>query len=150
MIREATKEDYPAIEKHAKRFWEETVYHKEGIPYEDGSAIMYMDVAYQQGLLFVSEVDGEVVGFTAGATAPLLGSKSTYSGSEIAWWVDPEHRKSREGLELLKALEEGAKELGCSYWNMVSMQSSMPEQIEKVYKRMGYKHVETAYQKGII
>jgi len=149
MIRDATKEDYPAIEGHAKRFWEETYHYKQGLPYEDGSAILYMDIAYNQGLLFVSEVDGKVVGFTAGAAAPLLGNSSTMSGSEIAWWVDPAYRNSSEGLDLLRALEKGAKELGCSYWNMVSMQSSMPEYIERVYKKMGYEHSETTYQKDI-
>ena len=146
MIRLATKDDYPAIEVGAKEFWADAPFD---VPYKDGSAIFYMDIALSHGLLMVAECDGKIVGFAAGATAPLMGNDDYLVGSELAWWVAPEHRGGRLGIQLLKAIEAAAKDIGCDFWNMIYMESCMPKTIEKMYLKMGYELKETAYGKRI-
>ena len=146
MIRDAIKADFPAIELHAARFWQETGFDE---PYQAGSALFYMDIAFDQGLLLVAEHGGEVVGFAAGALSPLMGNNDYLSGSELAWWIEPEHRGGRLGIQLMKELESAARTAGCDFWNMIYMQSCMPEAIEKMYQKMGYVLKETTYGKRL-
>jgi len=146
LIRPATKDDYPAIESHAEEFWAHAPFD---VPYKSGSAIFYMDIAYEQGLLLVAEHQGEVVGFAAGACSPLMGNDDYIIGSELAWWIDPAHRGGRLGIALLMALEVAAKESGCAIWNMIYMESCMPKIIEKMYQKMGYTLKETTYSKRL-
>lgn len=145
MIRSAEIDDFTAIELLAKEFWAHTRYEED---YQDGSALMYIQIAYDHGLLLVSEHD-EITGFVAGCATPLMGANSVKSGTELAWWVKPEARNSRDGINLLKAIEQKAKDIGCKYWNMVAMESSMPEHIKRIYKRMGYEKTETTYIRGL-
>lgn len=146
MIRDATKEDFSAIELHAARFWQETEFDE---PYQSGSALFYMNIAFDQELLIVAERDGKVIGFAAGCYSPLMGDNSILAGTEMAWWIDPLHRNSRDGIGLLKGLESKAKKVGCKYWNMVSLESSMPQEIQKIYHRMGYLHTESSFMKRL-
>ena len=146
MIRPATKDDYPAIEAGAKRFWEHAPFD---VPYKDGSALFYMDIAYDHGLLLVAEHDGEIVGFAAGALAPMMGNNDYLVGSELAWWIEPEHRGGRLGIQLMKSLEAAAAANGCTFWSMIYMESCMPKVIEKMYLKMGYELKETTYGKRL-
>lgn len=148
MIRDAVEADFPEIERHCARFWKETQFND--VPYVDGASIPYIKIALEHDLLFVLERGGEIVGFSAGCVAPLMGDSSRLSGTELAWWVDPEHRKGGGGIGLLKALESRARELGCEYWNMIAMQSSMPTQIESIYLKMGYNKGESTYTKRLV
>lgn len=64
--------------------------------------------------------------------------------TEIAWWVNPEDRKSGLGLQLLKAFEYWAKEkAGCTMISMVGLD----EGLDKLYTKQGYKLYEHAYMK---
>jgi predicted N-acetyltransferase YhbS len=146
MIRHATKDDYPAIEKHAEAFW---VHAPFDVPYKKGSAIFYMDIALDQGLLLVAEIDDQIVGFAAGALSPLMGNNDYLNGSELAWWIEPEYRGGRLGIQLMKGLENAAREAGCTFWNMIYMESCMPEAIEGMYQKMSYQRKETTYGKRL-
>ena len=146
MIRHATKDDYLVIEEMAKSFFELAYF---GVPYKAGSALFYMDMALEQNLLLVAELNGEVVGFAGGLLFPLIGNNDYMNGSEMAWWVEPEYRGGRLGIQLMQALEKAAKEAGCTFWHMVFMETSMPEEVEKIYQKMGYKNRETSYGKRL-
>ena len=146
MIRAATPEDFPAIEKHGEAFWDLSYID---IPYRAGSALPYIELCFSHGLLLVAETDGEVIGFAAGVKAPLMGDSNVIQGSEIAWWVDPAHRKGGIGIRLLKALEQAARDAGCTFWNMVYMEVSMPETVRDMYIKLGYRLNETTYGKRL-
>ena len=108
-----------------------------------------MDIAFDQGLLLVAESGGQVVGFAAGALSPLMGNNDYLAGSELAWWVEPEHRGGRLGIQLMKGLENAARTAGCDFWSMIYMQSCMPEAVERMYQKMGYVLKETTYGKRL-
>jgi len=146
MIRAALESDFNDIETMAAEFWQHAGF---GVPYKAGSAHFYIKAAYDQQLLIVAEKNQKLVGFAAGATAPLMGNSDYIVGTELAWWVQPEHRNSKLGHRLLKSLEQAAKVAGCDFWSMLYMESSMPGTIKKIYKQMGYKLQETTYLKRL-
>ncbi len=102
--------------------------------------------AYDQGLLAVVD-NGGVVGFCAGVKSPSLGSPEAIVGTELAWWISPDHRSGRNGIALLRFMEQIAKDEGVKYWTMIAMESSMPEKVCSMYEREGYQKSETGYTK---
>jgi GNAT superfamily N-acetyltransferase len=146
MIRLATKDDYNALDKMCFEFWEHAPYD---VAYKAGSAINTFDLCLSQGLLFVAEINQEIIGFTAGIAVPLLGNMDVLHGTELAWWVAPEHRGGTAGIKLLKRLESAAKEKGCVYWSMAFMETSMPSVVKKMYEKLNYELKETSYGKRL-
>ena len=146
MIRNATTDDISKILEMSERFWASTIYTE---PFNSDDTRVMVEMALDHGLLAVAVADGGVVGFVAGIRAPLLGNHSAMSGTELAWWINPEHRKGRLGLDLMLYIENLAKMQGVKYWNMISMESSAPEVANKIYERLGYMKTETSYTKVI-
>jgi GNAT superfamily N-acetyltransferase len=146
MIREATKQDFDDILRLSADFWLHTQFSE---PFNAEHTKNMVQLAHDHCLLAVVEIDSRVVGFCAGICAPLMGSPHAVAGTELAWWVDPEHRGGKNGIALLLFMEQLAKKAGVKYWNMVSMESSMPEQVGRMYEKMGYHKSETSYTKVI-
>lgn len=146
MIRAGHNGDIPAIVDMAEEFWSHTIYEE---PYCSDTTEAMLAQSIEQGMLSVLVVNGLLVGFACGIYAPLLGNGSVLTGTELAWWVDPEHRKGRNGIGLLIHLENQAKDAGVKYWNMVYMESSMPQEIKGIYERLGYKRTETTYTRTL-
>lgn len=144
MIRAGQKSDIPAIVTMASEFWGHTIYTEPVCP---ESVSLMANHCIDNGLMSVLEIDGEVVGFASGVKGPLLGNNSVMAGTEIAWWVDPDHRSGKNGVALLKHIEGLAKEAGIKYWNMAYMESSMPEQIKSIYEKLGYQQTEVIYSR---
>lgn len=142
MVRDGGKEDLPAVVEMAREFWSHTMYEEEFEPvYVEAMAAL----SIEHGLLAILEVDGVIEGFTAGLKTPLLGSSNVLCGTEIAWWVNPSARKGRNGLALMKHIENMARAQGVKYWNMIVMESCQPEVGAAIYERLGYKKSERTY-----
>ena len=144
MIRLATEEDIPSICDMASRFWEHADYEEE---YNPGTTIALAKQCIENDMMLVAVTEDGLKGFACGVIAPLLGNPNVLSGTEIAWWVEPDYRKTSCGISLLLELEEQAKKNGAKYWNMVYMESSMPTKVKQLYERLGYKKVETVYRR---
>lgn len=143
MIREATTEDFDDILSMCDSFWQETMYSED---FDREHTKTMVQMAYDHGLLAVID-DGGVIGFVAGIRSYLMGSREAITGTELAWWVNPEHRKGRCGINLMLFIEDLARKQGVKYWNMISMESSAPEVANKIYQRLGYSRSETSYTK---
>ena len=143
MIRIAELEDFDVILDMCERFWLETMFSE---TFDRDHTENMVGMAYDQGLLAVVDLDG-VVGFVAGIYSELLGSKEAKMGTELAWWLNPESRKGRHGVDLMLFIEALAKAKGVKYWNMVSMESSAPEVASRIYRRLGYTKSETSFTK---
>lgn len=146
MIRSGFESDVTQIVTMAEEFWSHAGYDEEYCP---DTTKDFLEVSLSQGLLSVLEIDGKLQGFACGIKSGLLGNINVCSGTELAWWVNPSHRSGRNGIGLLKHLEELAKMAGVKYWNMAFMESSMPKEVESIYKKLGYTKKETIYQKVI-
>lgn len=145
MIRAGTADDFSEIVRMAREFWKDTIYKDE--PFCEDSVEGMIGVCMDNGLFAVLEVSEKVVGFACGIKGGLLANVHVTTGTEMSWWVDPEHRKGRNGIALLKGLENMAKAEGIKYWNMVFMESSMPDTVEQIYQKMGYNRSEVSYTK---
>jgi len=144
MIRNAEPKDFPAILELSAEFWLHTMFSE---PFEHEHTLRMVEQAYSHGLLAVVEIKGEVVGFTAGVKSFLLASTKALVATELAWWISPDHRGGKSGIKLLRHIETQAKSQGIKYWSMVTMESSAPEMVAKMYERMGYSKSETIYTK---
>lgn len=142
MIREGNEADLDSVVRMSEEFWKHTIYDE---PFCAETARHMAAACLDQGLLSILEIGGQVVGFACGVKGPLLANGDVMTGTEVAWWVDPEHRKGNNGVGLLQHIEKLAKLAGIKYWNMAYMQSSMPAVIESIYERMGYTRTEVIY-----
>lgn len=147
MIRVGTYGDVDSIVNMAREFWAHTHYDDEYQPEAvEGMAKACIDA----GLMSALVVDDNVVGFACGLKGPLLANFDVMTGVEVAWWVDKDHRGGRNGIALLKHIEGLAKKEGLKYWSMIFMESSMPAEIEGIYRKMGYNKAETTYTKRLL
>ena len=144
MIRKATPNDFESILDLSAKFWRHTQYSE---PFEREHTLLMVQQAYSHGLLAVLEIKGEIVGFAAGVKSFLLGSTQALTGTELAWWVNEDHRHGRNGIGLLRFIEGLARDQGIKYWNMASMESCEPEVANNLYERMGYCRSENVYTK---
>lgn len=144
MIRKATPQDFDAILDLSAEFWLHTQFTE---PFERDHTLVMVQMAYDHELLAVVDVDGKVMGFSAGIKAPLLGSSQAMHGTELAWWISPQLRGKMHGVRLLEFIERLAIAQDLTYWHMVSMESSMPEYVNGLYERLGYKKSETTWTK---
>jgi len=144
MVRAGEKKDFDTIVKMAKEFTDLSGYNEKYCP---NTVYAMASMCLDQGLLSVLEIDGIVKGVACGLKGALVTNSEVSMGSELIWWVDPEFRKGKNGISLLRHLENQAKKEGMKYWNMVFLESSMPLVIEKIYQKMGYNKTEVTYTK---
>lgn len=146
MIRGGKYRDIPQIIEMAQRFWSETIYAE---PMDPDTVEVMAQTCIDQGMMVVVESGAVIVGFACGVIGGLLGDANVKVGTEVAWWVEPEHRSGRNGIGLLKLLEQQAKAQGIKYWSMAYMESSMPKEIAAIYEKMGYQRNEILYTKEL-
>jgi|TARA_R110000803_G_C11804967_1_gene299895 hypothetical protein len=144
IIRKAEKKDRKRVIEMAKNFYSVAGYDPH-IPFDDETACELFECCMNMGLCYVAEED-EVVGFVLGVAAPSIMNKNYLIGSELAWWVEPEHR-GKVGIKLLKHIEQSAEEIGLKIWSMMALESQNPESVEKIYLNSGYKKTETTYSR---
>ncbi len=66
---------------------------------------------------------------------------------ETFWFVAPEHRGI--GIRLFNAFEKWAKDNQCSKTAMIHLTDSMPERLEQLYLKRGYRLIEKHYVKDL-
>lgn len=142
MIRHATRDDIPALVDMGLRFIRESGYDGRIAenPAQIGRFLSDL-IGSDVGVVFVSTTEaGAVTG-----TIVLLRYVQPFSGqvivSELAWWVNPEHRG--HGLRLLKHAEQWAAESGAELMQMIAPTAA----VESLYQRLGYERLEAAYQR---
>jgi N-acetylglutamate synthase-like GNAT family acetyltransferase len=146
MIRLATEDDFPAIIELCREFWTHTQFSED---FDAEHCLGMVKLSHDHELLAVLVVNDIVQGFCAAVKSFLLASTQAMTATELAWWVNPDHRGGKNGVVLLQFMEQLAKDQGIKYWSMVSMESSMPETINRMYERLGYTKSETIYTKVI-
>jgi GNAT superfamily N-acetyltransferase len=97
------------------------------------------------GVIFaLFDETGAPIGMLGAAKHPNILTGELTAG-ELFWFVDPANRG--KGLLLLDAYEKWAQEQGCKSWSIVHLLDSMPEKLQKLYTRRGYKAIEINYRK---
>lgn len=145
-VRKAEPKDFIEMAGKGREFWEQTEYD---VPYNEESILRWLPIMADQGLLFLAETDTEIVGFIGGLSSPMYANDAYKAGAELFWYLDPGYRKSGAALELLRAIESAAREIGCSYWTMVALESVDPDRAANIYKRAGYRSIERSFTKRL-
>lgn len=136
----ATIDDVQEILEMSMNFMKETEYSEFSSEDSIRSFIEGMVTAPQHACIILLEPG---VGFLAGHAVPFPFGPHILA-SEIAWWVNPEHRGKKVGSDFLAAFEYWAKEkAGCTMVSMVCLDDS----VSKYYDKQGYKLYERAYMK---
>lgn len=145
MIRQATETDIPKLIEIGRRFY--VVAQAHDIPFNDQS-IGTMLTTLIDGENSVVYVDDGVTGTIGGMVYPYWINTDYLAGNEAFWWVD-EGARGGLGLQLWTTLEKWAKSKGVLPFQMMALESSEPNRIEKVYLRRGYAPRERVFEKAL-
>ena len=91
----------------------------------------------------VAECNGYIVGGIGMIYAPCMWNFKVSIAEELFWWVSKD-APSSTALRLLRRVSSNAVAKGCKFVVFKSLTSS-PETLDKVYRRMGLRPVETSY-----
>ena len=147
-VRAAQEDDFAEMALKGREFWEQTDYHPD-VPYSEESILRWLPLMVEQGLLFLAEEGTEIVGFIGGLAAPIYANDKYKSGAELFWYLDSANRKGGAAMELIRAIENSARESGCTYWSMIVLESMQPERVGEIYKKNGYKLFERSFTKRL-
>jgi hypothetical protein len=95
MIRAGTREDVPQIVDMGRVFWKETIYKED---FEPETVSELFNTCIDHGLMSVLEIDEKLEGFACGLKTPLIANSKVFLGTEVAWWVNPDHRQGKNGI----------------------------------------------------
>jgi N-acetylglutamate synthase and related acetyltransferases len=94
--------------------------------------------------IFVLEDDGVIIGMLACMVVEFLFSQKK-TATELAWYIDKDHRGGTKSIRLIKSYEEWARKKGA---DLICM-ADVPEiqDLGGLYKRLGYQLNESTYAK---
>ncbi len=145
MIRYIQPQDLDYLVQAGERFFKVSE-QPEGIVYSPAALRAFLTEAITNENMCVF-IDDEYKGAIGGVATPYYMTGQIIV-SELFWWVEPEYRGSLGG-DLLHTLEEWAKYKEADAVSMVSLESSNPRVMDRVYRRKGFKLMEHSYLKAV-
>lgn len=146
MIRPATRADIPRIVEMAQRFYDASEYPAVFGPMAKESAAGLAIITMDTGILLVADEGGEVVGMVCLFVEPFLFNPERTIASELAWWIEPEHRGGLLAARMLRAVNAACDAIG-AIPRMATLAGS-PPQARALIERMGYAHTESYYTRA--
>ena len=155
-----TLEDLPSILKLLQEFYLSSRYSSMEYDLEiiEREIVNTISSPKEENIVILSLYKNEPCGLIIGSVVPAPFSTQLI-GVERAWWVSPEHRRSKSGIRLLQAFEDWCLRVGCQ---MIQMSLLVPLEsiveaseigtslrIEKLYQKMGYSLCEKSFIKVI-
>lgn len=98
------------------------------------------------GFVVVLDADGKQVGALIAAAHPGVTSPALQA-TELAWWVQPEHRGTWASVRMVREYERWARERGCRSLHLSNMHVLKGSSVERFYDRMGYRAIQTDFVK---
>lgn len=144
-MRLATRADIPRLVEMGQRFIAETEY-RDFIAFNRDAleALMAGMIGKTNCAIFVGEVSGQIVGML-GMHIYRHPMSNERVAAEAFWWVEPEHRKSSVGLDLLARGEAWAKTNAATKMQMIAPN----ERVGRLYRTRGYRKFEEQYQRDL-
>lgn len=143
-IRHATMDDVVAVVDMGLEFFATSSYQQLGEGDPESIATLLGTVLEVGTVLLACDDAGEPIGMIALIVVPHLFSGRTYC-DEVAWFVKPGHRGSA-GVRLIAEAERWAGQNGAHMLKMVAPEGS---DVATLYRRRGYRQLETAYIKDL-
>jgi len=136
-------EAFPLLERH----WKEVALDQETVPLDPlWDTYTSLDKA---GLLVIvtARLDDRLIGYTSHFIAPNLHYRSLRVADNDIFWLAPEHRVSRIGLDLLRAAERECRKAGC---NKILMKEKLHVPLGRLFEFLGYREIERLHAKTLI
>lgn len=102
-----------------------------------------------QGLLFIAEDEGTIVGGIGGLVSPIHFNDAVLTGCMRFWWVDLPYQKTRVSMRLLDRIELAATQIGCKYWFLSSVVLDREKTLTRFFERRGYLLAENEFMKTL-
>lgn len=134
VIREAVHSDIPKLIEIGKFFVKDIPFESE-INEEDLSKTLAMMIDGERSCLFVDE---NVTATISGLVFPHYFNHSVLMGQELFWWVDPDARNSRLGVQLFNRFEEWVRSMGGKLFSMICMEGEYADPLASFYQRKGF------------
>lgn len=147
-LKVATEEDFDDVKRLCLSFFHASIYNDKDIADDKVETLIseFIHLTHDR-IAILGLLEGQPCGLIAGVVQPLLFNHARIA-SEIVWWVDEEHRRSKLGLQLLDAFEYWGEHIAkADYGQMVTLADDKSEHLDKYYRRRGYIPVEKAYLK---
>lgn len=144
MIRLAETSDLDELVALGGRFFRASP-HSELMAVLDSDIRDGLSSVLETGVVFVSEVEGKLVGMCAGAMTALWFAPSIPVACEFAWWVDPAHRTGPGGVKLLMSFEAWGIRQGAKFICMTDLMTDGKRNDNKdLFQKLGYRAMERA------
>lgn len=97
---------------------------------------------------YIPNKAANIEGFMGGVIGNCM-LTSDLEAIEALWYIAPKHRGNGAAIRMLKNFEQWAKERGAVRVKMIHLATLNPKAVAKLYDRMGYAKLETAYSKEL-
>lgn len=136
-------EAFPLLQRH----WEEVALDQDTVPLDpiwDGYALMD-----SKDLLVITtaRLDGVLIGYVSHFITQNLHYRSLKLADNDIFWLAPEHRVSRIGLDLLRAAERECRAMGC---NKITMKEKIHVPLGRLFEFLGYREIERLHAKTLV
>ena len=145
MIRATTLLDIPNILTLTRTFYEQTSYNK-WAAFDDESVTTLINALRTRGILFVAQVDDALVGIIGAMSMPYMFNTEFTSVYEVIWYVDPAHRKTSLGIDLLKRADQMCALKGWKSFQMTRLEESSPK-LDDLFIAEGFHPTEHSFTK---
>ena len=95
-------------------------------------------------IITIADDEGVIQGFLIGLTSEVPFSEEKVA-LELAWWVEPEARGTRQSVEMVYAFKAWAKKIGCQIAQISMIEDTGTDKIDKLYNRAGFRRAEVNY-----
>lgn len=146
MIRPATLADVPGAVMIGERFHEQSGF-ADVAPFDEGDFARTLELligGQLPGGLFVVEHNTAIVGMASFVLFPAYFNASALMAQEMFWFVEPEYRDGT-GADLLEMMEGAARSAGASILVMAALSTIKSEVMARVFRRRGYRALESTY-----
>lgn len=147
MIRPATIEDIPRIVELGNMLHQESRYAAISFSEEKVAALM-KHLIQVDGVVFVAEVDGEIVGGIAGGVTEFWFSTEKQA-FDYSFFLAPDARHGMQAVRLMVAFESWAKLRGARQVDMGITTDIHVDKSARLYTGMGYKDCGKLFVKEI-
>lgn len=144
MIRLAEEKDFDILLRMCKSFFDASGY-SDRFEYNEPDVKELVRALITDKTMITDGKSG-MLGFIL---SPALMNRSQIIAQELFWWVDEDKRGGKLGLDLLKAAEEQATELGASQLLMLSLTKLNGGKVNKLYESRGYEPRESVYMRAL-
>lgn len=144
MIRRATEADVPRIVEMAQAFWAESSYRERMDPPAMADVLARGLIDRPDAMLLVVDAGEAVVGMlgVVALTHPMNGQRIA---SEVVWWLDPDERRGRVAIHMLRAAEQWARDQGATVLQMIAPD----DRVERLYTALHYQPMERVFQRSL-